>query len=108
MHEKDETGKWTYFGIEVEILERLIAAGEGETRMMTLAPELDGALALISRLRERGIIAAIGHSEGTALLVAVRSGLPALLIHATLLIRKSRRMNGRIPEPPAGVEPATY
>ena len=47
------------------VLDRLITAGEGELRMMTLAPELEGALELIPRLREQGIIAALGHSDAT-------------------------------------------
>lgn len=43
----------------------------GSVRIVTLAPELDGALPLIERLSARGIVAALGHSdahwaEGTA------------------------------------------
>ncbi|HET9125659.1 MAG TPA: hypothetical protein VFN65_12325, partial [Solirubrobacteraceae bacterium] len=48
-----------------EALGRLIDAGEGTLRMMTLAPELEGALALIPQLRAAGVIPAIGHSDAT-------------------------------------------
>lgn len=48
-----------------EAVDRLLSAGDGELRMMTLAPELPGALALIERLRTLGVIAALGHSDAS-------------------------------------------
>ena len=36
------------------VLDRLVAAADGALRMVTLAPELDGALALIAPLRRQG------------------------------------------------------
>ncbi|MFZ1996906.1 MAG: N-acetylglucosamine-6-phosphate deacetylase [Solirubrobacteraceae bacterium] len=47
------------------VLERLIVAGGESLRMMTLAPELDGALSLIAPLRERAVIVAMGHSDAS-------------------------------------------
>ena len=38
----------------------------GPVRLMTLAPELRGADALIDRLLERGVIVSLGHSDATA------------------------------------------
>lgn len=46
-----------------EDLERLLAAGEGTIRMVTLAPERRGALDAVRLLADRGVIAAIGHTD---------------------------------------------
>lgn len=45
-------------------IESLLAAGAGWVRMVTIAPELEGALAAITYLADHGVIAAIGHSDG--------------------------------------------
>ena len=47
------------------LLERLIAAARSTLRMVTIAPELPGALPLITALSEAGVIAAMGHSDAT-------------------------------------------
>jgi N-acetylglucosamine-6-phosphate deacetylase len=47
-----------------ELLDRLLDAGP--VRLMTLAPELAGAEALIDRLLERGVAVSLGHSDATA------------------------------------------
>ena len=49
---------------DVGLLERLLDAGP--VSEMTLAPELDGALELIDRLNERGVVVSCGHSDATA------------------------------------------
>ena len=46
-------------------LDALIDAGDGAVRMMTIAPELPGALDAIRLLVERGVVAAIGHTDAT-------------------------------------------
>ncbi|MEF2246367.1 N-acetylglucosamine-6-phosphate deacetylase [Paenibacillus sp. IITD108] len=55
---------------------RLQDAAEGRIRMVTLAPERDGAIAFIERLAESGVVVAIGHTAATAeqLDDAVRAG----------------------------------
>ncbi|MGH9406617.1 MAG: N-acetylglucosamine-6-phosphate deacetylase [Terriglobia bacterium] len=45
---------------------RLQTAAGGRIAIVTLAPELPGACDFISRLRAAGVIAAIGHTDGTA------------------------------------------
>ena len=46
-------------------IQRLIEAGEGAIKMITVAPELESALEVISYLASKKIIAAIGHSDGS-------------------------------------------
>ncbi|GAA3274605.1 N-acetylglucosamine-6-phosphate deacetylase [Dactylosporangium vinaceum] len=43
----------------------LIDAGDGAVRLVTVAPELPGALDAIRLLVERGVVAAIGHTDAT-------------------------------------------
>ncbi len=56
--------------------QRLQAAAGGRIRMITLAPELPGALPLIERLVTAGVIVAIGHTAATPQQIrdAVRAG----------------------------------
>ena len=44
-------------------LERLLDAGRGAVRMVTLAPERPGALEAIRLLARRGVVAAVGHTD---------------------------------------------
>jgi N-acetylglucosamine-6-phosphate deacetylase len=50
---------------DAALLERLLAAAGDSLRMVTLAPELPGALALIETLANAGVIAAMGHSDAS-------------------------------------------
>ncbi len=60
-------------------VERLLEAGGGNVRMMTLAPELPGALELIGALGAAGVVASVGHSDATyeQTRAAVRAGVHA-------------------------------
>src|SRR3954454_3286423 len=49
---------------DVALLDRLLDAGP--VRLMTLAPELAGADALIERLLARGVVVSVGHTDATA------------------------------------------
>jgi N-acetylglucosamine-6-phosphate deacetylase len=46
--------------------ERVLERAHGLVRMVTLAPELEGAAALLAQLSRRGIVAALGHSRAEA------------------------------------------
>ncbi|MGH3661557.1 MAG: N-acetylglucosamine-6-phosphate deacetylase [Micromonosporaceae bacterium] len=46
-------------------LSRLLEAADGGLRMVTIAPELPGALHAISWLSERGVTVAVGHTDAT-------------------------------------------
>jgi N-acetylglucosamine-6-phosphate deacetylase len=46
------------------LLRRLLAGGP--VRLMTLAPELPGALELVDELHEQGVIVSFGHTDATA------------------------------------------
>lgn len=49
----------------LEQLRRLLEAGAGRVRLMTLAPELPGSLALVEHLARERIVASIGHTDAT-------------------------------------------
>ena len=48
----------------VPLLQELIEIGQGSIKMVTIAPELQGAQSAIVYLASVGVIAAIGHTEG--------------------------------------------
>ncbi len=47
------------------LFDRLLAAAGGAARILTLAPELDGALELVDRARAAGLVVALGHTNAT-------------------------------------------
>ena len=46
-------------------IDRVLEAGGGAVRMVTIAPERDGALAAIGQIVDAGVVAAVGHTEAT-------------------------------------------
>ena len=75
---------------ELDEMKELLEVGAGHIKMLTIAPELPGALETISYLRNNNITAAIGHSDatfdeavagikaGAAVVTHMFNGLPAL------------------------------
>jgi N-acetylglucosamine-6-phosphate deacetylase len=50
---------------DLDELSALLDAGDGTVRMVTIAPELPGALDAIGLLVSRGVVAAVGHTDAT-------------------------------------------
>ena len=70
----------TFLDPDLTTVERLLAAGAGRVRLMTVAPELPGGLELVQTLTRAGVIPSIGHTNATDAQVrdAVRSGALAV------------------------------
>jgi N-acetylglucosamine-6-phosphate deacetylase len=73
----------------------LLEAAEGQIRVMTLAPELPGALELIRLLVRSGIIASMGHSDATY--EEALAGIAAGATHATHLFNAMPPIHHRNP-----------
>jgi N-acetylglucosamine-6-phosphate deacetylase len=78
-------------------IDRVLAAGGGAVRMVTLAPERDGALAAIGQLVEAGVVAAVGHTEATY--DQTRAALAAGATVGTHLFNAMRPIDRREPGP---------
>lgn len=79
----------------VEELDRILAAGAGQVRLMTLAPELPGGIALVRELVARRVVASIGHTDAThrQALEAIAAGVS----HATHTYNAMRGFQHREP-----------
>jgi N-acetylglucosamine-6-phosphate deacetylase len=73
----------------------LLSAGAGVLRLVTLAPEADGALAAIGRLAAAGIVVSVGHSDATGRQVAEAAGAGARMV--THLFNAQRPLHHREP-----------
>jgi N-acetylglucosamine-6-phosphate deacetylase len=80
---------------DVAVFERLHAAARGHLRVITLAPELPGALAVIQAARQAGVIVAVGHTDATA--EATTAAINAGATHATHLFNGMRPPHHREP-----------
>jgi len=76
---------------------RLLDAGRGGVRMITLAPERDGALAAIAASVARGCVAAVGHTA--AGFETVEAAIDAGATGATHLFNGMPEMTHRTPGP---------
>jgi len=73
----------------------LLDAGRGLLRLMTLAPEADGALAAIGMLTAAGVVVSMGHSDATAAEVAAGADAGARMV--THLFNAQRGLHHREP-----------
>jgi N-acetylglucosamine-6-phosphate deacetylase len=75
----------------------LLEAGKGTIRMVTIAPELDGAVEAVRRFVDAGVIVAIGHTDATE--AQVRPAVDAGVTVATHLFNGMRPLHHREPGP---------
>jgi N-acetylglucosamine-6-phosphate deacetylase len=61
----------------LELLGRFLAAGDNTVRILTLAPEVPGAIELIEVARMRGLLVSLGHTDATyqQAILAIESGV---------------------------------
>ena len=79
----------------------LIGLGAGAVRMVTIAPELPGALGVIGYLRDNGVLAAIGHTDATY--EQTQAGVRAGATVGTHLCNGMRPPHHREPGPVVGL-----
>ena len=73
----------------------LLEAGRGVLRLVTLAPEREGAMAAITRLTEAGVLVSVGHTDATARQVAEAADHGARMV--THLFNAQRPLHHREP-----------
>jgi len=80
---------------DVTLFERLNAAARGHLRVITVAPELPGALAVIHAATRAGVTVAVGHTDATA--EVTMAAIDAGAAHATHLFNGMRPLHHRAP-----------
>ncbi|BBY28915.1 N-acetylglucosamine-6-phosphate deacetylase [Mycolicibacterium sediminis] len=78
-------------------IDGILDAGAGAVRMVTIAPERDGALAAIAQLVDAGVVAAVGHTEATY--SRTRAAIEAGATVGTHLFNAMRPIDRREPGP---------
>jgi N-acetylglucosamine-6-phosphate deacetylase len=76
---------------------RVLDAGGGAVRMVTLAPEREGAVAAIGQIVDAGVVAAVGHTEATY--EQTRAAIAAGATVGTHLFNAMRPIDRREPGP---------
>jgi len=79
----------------IEELDAMQDAAGGRVRLVTVAPELPGALPFIAAARARGVTVAVGHSDATA--ADTLLGIEAGATHVTHLFNAMRALHHREP-----------
>jgi N-acetylglucosamine-6-phosphate deacetylase len=80
-----------------EALEEILNVCEGNLKMMTIAPELQGNLEIIKELKKNKVVAAFAHSEATY--EETKAGFDAGISHVTHLFNAMNPINHRQPGP---------
>jgi N-acetylglucosamine-6-phosphate deacetylase len=79
----------------IEIFERLWQAARGQVRMLTIAPEIAGAMEVITEAARRKVCVSIGHSD--AEMAIARDAVKAGARHATHTFNAMRPLDHRDP-----------
>lgn len=79
----------------IAAFDKLWQAAHGHVRMLTIAPELNGAEEVIAEATRRGVCVSIGHSDAT--LDQARRGVKAGARHATHTFNAMRPLDHRAP-----------
>jgi N-acetylglucosamine-6-phosphate deacetylase len=79
----------------VATFDRLLEAGHGHVRLMTLAPELPEAVELAAHATSRGVRVSLGHSNATA--AETRAAIAAGAVSATHTFNAMRPLDHREP-----------
>jgi N-acetylglucosamine-6-phosphate deacetylase len=80
---------------DMATFDRLFEAAEGRIRLMTLAPELPGAIELTAHATARGVRVSLGHSNATA--AETRATIDAGAVSATHTFNAMRPLDHREP-----------
>jgi N-acetylglucosamine-6-phosphate deacetylase len=79
----------------IELFNRFWQAARGHIRLMTIAPEVEGALEVIAEASRRGVCVSLGHSD--AGLESTRKAVAAGARHATHIFNAMRPLRHRDP-----------
>jgi len=79
----------------LQVFERLWQAARGHVRMMTIAPELPGAIEVIAEAVRRNVCVSIGHSDAT--MEPVKAAMKTGARHATHTFNAMRPLDHREP-----------
>ncbi len=80
---------------DIALFDRLYDAAEGQIRLMTLAPELPGALEFAAHATSHGVRVSVGHSNATA--AETRAAIAAGAVSATHTFNAMRPLDHREP-----------
>jgi N-acetylglucosamine-6-phosphate deacetylase len=80
---------------DLVVFDGLFEAAEGHIRLMTLAPELPGAVELTAHATARGVRVSLGHSDATA--TQTRAAIAAGAVSATHTFNAMRPLDHREP-----------
>ena len=86
--------KWLR-GPDIEEFEQIMRESNNAVKLVTIAPELDGALEFIKHITKRGVVASIGHSYATY--SQVLEGIKAGISHACHAYNAMRELHHREP-----------